>query len=333
MSSERRSSEHERIGALRSIFAAASTDVRVGIGDDAAVLAPSTGGRTVVSVDAHVEGVHFTRALMPLRDAGWRATMAALSDLAAMGARPVAVFSALGLPRSMTDADLFEVAEGQAEAARAAGTTIAGGNLTTNPILSITTTVVGEAAIPVLRSGARAGDVVLLGGEVGWSAAGLALLRRGEWVDGGAGDFARAVAAFRRPVARLELGVAAARADATSLIDVSDGVAADAAHVAAESGVDICLDLASLDDPALASVLGVESAEDVVLGGGEDFALLATAPPGVEIAGMRRVGVCRAVGIARTAGSTARPVAPAVYGVRDGVERRLVGLGFDHFRG
>lgn len=315
------SSEHERIAVLRRIFDATSADVRVGIGDDAAVLSPSTGD-TVVSVDAHVEGVHFTRALMTLRDAGWRATMAALSDLAAMGARPLAVFSALGLPMDLSDEELRELAEGQAEAARAAGTTIAGGNLTANPVVSITTTVVGVAASPVLRSGARAGDVVLLGGAVGWSAAGLALLQRERVNEPPSGDAARAIAAFRRPVARVGLGLTAARAGASSLIDVSDGVASDLAHVASESGVDIVLDLGALDDPTLAAVLGVASAEELVLGGGEDFALLATVRPAVEIAGMRPIGVCRA------------PVTrPSVFGVRDGVERRLGGLGFDHFRG
>jgi thiamine-monophosphate kinase len=315
--------EHARIAELRRIFAAASARVRVGIGDDAAVLSPM-GGSTVVSVDAHVEGVHFTRALMSLRDAGWRATMAALSDLAAMGAEPVAVFSALGLPKSTTDDELFELARGQADAARAAGTTMAGGNLTANPVISITTTVVGAAASPVLRSGARPGHAVLLGGEVGWCAAGLHLLQRTS-LDAATNAAARerAVRAFRTPQALLGLSLTGARAGVTAMIDVSDGLAADAAHLANESAVDVCLEWDALRDDALAALAGGDLAEAWVLGGGEDFALLATAPPDVEVAGMRRIGSCRA------------PRSdPGVYLRRGSAEeRRVAGLGFDHFRG
>lgn len=313
------SSEHERIAALRRIFASPSTAVDVGIGDDAAILAHAS-GRVVVSVDAHVEGTHFTRALMSLEDAGFRATMAALSDLAAMGATPIAVFGALGLPKRLDDEELFAIAHGQAAAAALARTTIAGGNLTANPVISITTTVIGEAERPVRRSGARAGDAVLLGGDVGWSAAGLMLLRDDRVPAGSSG--ARAVAAFRRPPARIALGLAAAGAGVTSMIDVSDGLAADAGHVATESGLDVCLDLDALEDPALIALVGAEAAEAFVLGGGEDFALLATAPADAYVPGMRRVGACRPA-----------EAEPAVYGARAGAAwRRITGAGFDHFR-
>ncbi|MFO0611853.1 MAG: thiamine-phosphate kinase [Polyangiaceae bacterium] len=313
------SPEHARIAELRRIFEARSPHVLVGIGDDAAVLARADGAM-VVSVDAHVEGVHFTRALMPLRDAGWRATMAALSDLAAMGAEPTAVFSAIGLPRSASDEELYEVARGQAEAARAARTTIAGGNLTANAAIAITTTVIGVSASPVLRSGARPGDAVWLGGDVGWSAAGLHLLQRAAPTEA---PEERAVRAFRRPVARIALGRGAARAGVTAMIDVSDGLTADARHVAEESGVDVCLDEDALRDDELGALAGGELAEAWVLGGGEDFALLATAPAALEIEGMRRVGWCRTPTAAR----------PGVYVGVGALERRVDGLGFDHFRG
>lgn len=306
------------------MFASTVGAVDVGIGDDCAVLGAAA-GRVVVSVDAHVEGAHFTRALMSLEDAGFRATMAALSDLAAMGATPLAVFGALGVPKDLSDEELYAVARGQAEAARRAGTAIAGGNLTSNPVVSITTTVIGQAVHPVLRSGARVGDDVLVGGELGWSAAGLAIAQARSALDEAraptTADARFALSAFRRPEARISLGVEAARAGVTAMIDVSDGLAADAGHVARESGVDVCFDAAALEDARLADLVG-DAAESLILSGGEDFALLATAPAGTSIVGMRRVGTCR----------EARDE-PGVYVVRAGApDRRVDRLGFDHFR-
>jgi thiamine-monophosphate kinase len=281
----------------------------------------------VVSVDAHVEGVHFTRGLMTLEDAGYRATMAALSDLAAMGAAPLGVVSALILPIAMTDAELFSLARGQRDAAAEAATAVVGGNLSRGDQLSITTTVLGSVDRAVLRSGAKPGDVVWLGGPVGRAAAGLRWLRDDHARSTKTsrrtlGAVAQATSAFRRPLARIPLGRLAARAGASAMIDVSDGLVADLTHLAKASAVDVILDEEALSDPVVVELcarLGCDWRE-LVFHGGEDFALVATFRAGIEPKGMRRIGVCRATKkpqvLARTAGGRARSV-PS--------------LGFDHF--
>jgi thiamine-monophosphate kinase len=170
------SSELARISLVAAIFRPRDAGrVQIGIGDDAAVIAP--GSRPLVwTIDAQVEGTHFRRDWLGWEDVGWRSFMAAASDLAAMGAAPVAALSALVLAPDVDDAALAAIATGQAAAASALGTTIAGGNLAHGAPTSITTTLLGEAVRPILRSGARPGDRVLLGGAIGLAAAGLAAL-------------------------------------------------------------------------------------------------------------------------------------------------------------
>src|SRR5690606_12854498 len=143
-----------------------------GIGDDAAVLAPGS-EPWVCSVDASVQGVHFDLGLVGLADVGYRSFQAAVSDLAAMGARPLAALSALVLPRALSAADIDRLTAGQAEASRETGCPVVGGNVSRGGELGITTTVLGHAAQPILRSGARPGDQVWLLGELGLAAAGL----------------------------------------------------------------------------------------------------------------------------------------------------------------
>ncbi len=173
-------SEWDRIAALRRIFEAdgAPEALRLGIGDDAAVLDVS--GALVVSVDAAVEHVHFEREWLSMEALGYRATVAALSDLAAMGAVPAGVLGSWALPRDVTDADLEAMANGQAEACREVGTRVIGGNLARGADLSLHTTVLGQVDNALRRDGARPGDVLMVAGELGWAAAGLAALQRGE---------------------------------------------------------------------------------------------------------------------------------------------------------
>ncbi len=290
-----RSSEHVRIAALRERFAvaaspaAATEPVALGIGDDCAVLAPQP-DPLVVSVDASVEGTHFRRDWMTLEDAGFRATMAALSDVAAMGARPLGVLSALVLPSATTDEELFAIAEGQRAATLACGTRVIGGNLARGTELSITTTVLGVAAVPLRRDGARAGDQVWIAGAVGWSALGLLLLERG--IAPRSNDDRRALAAFRRPRARLADGLVASSL-ATAAIDVSDGVAADLGHIARASHCRIELDASALRAiaPSSALTLGRDPLT-LALHGGEDYALVVTAPRGVALPGFVAIGAC-----------------------------------------
>jgi thiamine-monophosphate kinase len=296
---------------------------RVGIGDDAAVLG-DIGRFPVWTVDTSVEGVHFDRRWLRLDEIGARSFHAAASDLAAMGARPVAALSSLIVPKA-AERDIREIARGQAKASRALGCPIVGGNLARGSQLSVTTTVLGVAPRPLERSGARPGDEVWLVGEVGLAAAGLAWLNRREGaprLDPRQRRAVRAcVEAFRAPRALLSEGrrlVGRARA----AIDVSDGLASDARHLAEQSRVRVVLERAALEH-VLARALVETSAllgKDplaLALTGGEDYALLATGSSRQRPRWARRIGrVERGKGL--------------VLEAPDGTRRPVEG-GFDHF--
>ncbi|MFO0586328.1 MAG: thiamine-phosphate kinase [Polyangiaceae bacterium] len=250
------SSELERIRALSSIFSRdrpADGRVLVGIGDDAAVLAPSV-EPLVWTIDAAVEGVHFRRAWLTFEDIGYRSTMAAVSDLAAMAADPLGVLSALVLPPNVTDDDLYALARGQREAATACGAEVIGGNLARGIELSITTTALGRAPSPAPRAGARPGDALWLLGPVGLAAAGLRFLAGGitrtePTVATEHPQFARAIEAWRRPRARIAEGLTL-RNVATAAVDISDGLARDVGHLAQASTVRAVLEAAAFEAPA-----------------------------------------------------------------------------------
>jgi thiamine-monophosphate kinase len=248
-----------------------------GIGDDAAVLA-NPAAPLVLTVDASVEGTHFRRSLVSLRDVGFRAFHAALSDLAAMGAAPIAALSALTLPRGFSARDLDALARGQAEAAAGARCPIVGGNVARAPLLSLTTTVLGRARRTLARDGARPGDECWLVGGVGLAAAGFALLERGPRGRSGA-EARRCIDAWRRPRALVAQGLALlSRAHAS--IDVSDGLAGDATRLARASGCRLVLDerkLRRVLDPALVTVAERLGRDPLALAlyGGEDYALVA----------------------------------------------------------
>lgn len=336
MHERRVSSEWTRIALLRAALGGrADARVLVGIGDDAAVLAPGV-APLVWTVDASVEGVHFRRGLLSLADVGYRATMAAASDLAAMGAAPLGLLAALVLPPWITDADLAEIAAGQREAADALGTAVIGGNLARGAELSITTTALGSAARPLTRAGARSGDAIWMAGPVGLAAAGLAWLLRGEAVESAPETsapeasapavVAPAVSAWRRPRARIVEGMrAASHAGARAAIDVSDGLAADVGHLARASGVRAVLDEAALTGPELVAVglaLGRQPLE-LALSGGEDYALVVVLSPGERLEGFTRIGDVEPL-----------PFDAAVHVAlrrRDGAVTALDARGFDHF--
>lgn len=317
------SSELARIALLRQVLegGARSADVRVGIGDDAAVLGPAPG--LVWTVDAQVEGTHFRRDWMSWQDVGYRSVMAAASDLAAMAAEPFAALASLVLAPTVDDAGLGAIAEGQATASRELGLPIVGGNLARGTETSLTTTVLGRATSPLLRTGARVGDVVWVAGELGMAAAGLALLVSAASADD---PSARAcLSAFRRPRARLAAGLALA-GRASAAIDVSDGLAGDAAHLARASRVTIALSAALLEaaaSPALVAVATTlaRAPLDLVIGGGEDYAVLACAPGAVDLsdAGFMRIGRCTEPGAAPVVLETATGITP------------IAASGFDHF--
>lgn len=313
--------EHQRIAALQALFNAPAREVDagaegqvsiappasasalrliLGIGDDAALLELGE-GRLVVTVDEQVEDTHFRLGWLSMEDLGWRATMSAASDVAAMGGRAGMIFASLVVPRSLDDDDLLALARGQRRAADALGARIAGGNLARGPALTIGTTVLGVVAGDgVRRGGARPGQDLVLAGPVGRAAAGLALLATLDEVvtleEGAVGEAARVcLAAWRCPQARQACGLAAAAAGATAMIDVSDGLAADAGHLARASEVRIVLEERTLLADATLSTIAARMRRSTVglaLAGGEDYALLAAVPAGTSIAGFIRVGRC-----------------------------------------
>jgi thiamine-monophosphate kinase len=319
-------SERTRLERLRQFFSrvALPAGVTLGIGDDAAVLAPES-AHLVWTIDAAVEGVHFRRDWMTLEDIGYRSLMTAASDLAAMGARPRGVLSALTLPPHFSDGDLDRLMRGQRDAASALGTGVIGGNLARGGELSITTTVLGAAAAPLLRAGAVAADIVAIAGEVGLARTGIEALQKAPALSGAIQTaVGRAIAAYRRPRALLEEGaLGAARAHAA--IDVSDGLALDASRLAAESGVRVVLEANAVravggnDLRTAATALGLDPL-DVALYGGDDYALLMTFPPGELPKPFRAIGTC-------VAGSGV--ALKAANGALVEIEAR----GFDHFRG
>jgi thiamine-monophosphate kinase len=281
--------EFDLIAALRERVVAAGAPVAsdrlvVGSGDDATVTAPS--GAPVTSVDALIEGVHFDLELSPLRSVGHKALATALSDLAAMAADPGEAYLQLGLPERIDETGCLELADGFAAVAAAHGVAIAGGDLSRAPALVLAVTVVGYVSSPeraVRRSAAGPGDAVVVTGELGGAAAGLLLLRRpqlGEGIDPALAERLRA--RQLEPDPQLDAGRALADAGATAMIDISDGLGADAGHVAAASGVGVRIELDRLpidDGVAKVAVAAGLDPIDLAAGGGEDYELLATLPP------------------------------------------------------
>ena len=253
-------------------------------GDDAAVTIPA--GATVTSVDLAVDGVHFRRATAPPAAIGHKALAAALSDLAAMGASPGEAYVQLGLPEDITEEQALELADGMGELAAEHGVRILGGDISRSPVLLLAVTVVGHAAQPqdlVRRAGARAGDGVFVTGALGGAAAGLLLLERPELRDGLDPDLAAAAVERQlRPRPRIAAGRALAEGGATAMIDLSDGLAGDAGHVARAGSVRLELDAARLPlAPGVAEVAraaGVDAAA-LAAAGGEDYELLACLAP------------------------------------------------------
>src|SRR3954451_6305132 len=204
--------------------------VLVGPGDDAAVLRVRT-GHVVVSTDLLVEGRHFRRDWATAEDVGHRAAAQNLSDVNAMGGRATSLTIGLAAPADLPAQWALDFARGFAAECELVGASVVGGDLTRSDQLVIAVTVLGACTqAPVLRSGARPGDVLAIRGRQGWAAGGLAVLGRG---------FRSPrvlVEAYRRPEPPYDAGAVAAEAGATSMIDISDGLLADAAHVAESSG-------------------------------------------------------------------------------------------------
>ena len=258
-----------------------SADVAVGPGDDAAVLdAPDR--RVVVSADMLVEGSHFRLDWSTPNELGRKAIAQNAADIEAMGARVTGFVVAFGAPPGTPAAQAVELADGMWAEAAQCGAGIVGGDLVASPQWVVSVTALGDlqGREPVLRSGARAGSVIAVAGDLGRSAAGLALLRN---TIGAAGDdFEYLRARHRVPQPPYGQGRAAAEAGAQAMTDVSDGLLADLGHLADSSGVLMDLRAATLRTDVDAVAAAAESAGvdpwSLVLGGGEDHALVACFP-------------------------------------------------------
>lgn len=278
--------EFALIEALAPIFEQGE-HVLVGPGDDAAVLRVRN-GHVVVSTDLMVEGRHFRRDWAEAGDVGHRAAAQNLSDINAMGGRATSLTVGLACPADLPAQWALDFARGFADECALVGASVVGGDLTRADQVMIAVTVIGGCTVsPVLRSGAEPGDVLALTGRQGWAAGGLAVLGRG---------FRSPrvlVEAYRRPEPPYAAGPAAAAAGATAMIDVSDGLLAEARHLADASGVaiDVRRDAFEVPEP-LTAVGGALGADPIgfILGGGDDHALLATFPEGSVPEGWQVVG-------------------------------------------
>jgi thiamine-monophosphate kinase len=324
--------EFELLAKLRERLPPGGPRVKVGSGDDAAVTVP--GGATATSVDAIVEGVHFRRGEAPLQTIGRKALAAALSDLAAMGAEAGEAYVVLGAPPGLDEEEFAALLDGLLGLAAETGTTLAGGDLTRAPALTLAVTVVGHAGAEqdlVARSGARPGDVLVVTGELGGAAAGRLLLDRPELETAVPAATAERLRARQLdPTPRLRCGRELAAAGARAMIDLSDGLAGDARHVSEASGVGLRIDAGALPlAPGIAEVAAAAEQDPLQLAvsGGEDYELLAVLPPERVTPGLRR--------IVEAAETTLTTVGQVVEG--DGVEIRLPGggllkpRGYDHF--
>jgi thiamine-monophosphate kinase len=324
--------EFELLAKLRERLPENGPRVELGSGDDAAVTVP--GGATATSVDAIVEGVHFRREDAGLETIGRKALATALSDLAAMGAEAGEAYVVLGAPADLGEEEFLTLLDGLLGLAAETGTTLAGGDLTRAPVLTLVVTVVGHAATPerlVGRGGAQPGDLLVVTGEIGGAAAGRLLLENpslGAAVAESTGERLRA--RHLDPAPRLRSGLALAAAGARAMIDISDGLAGDAAHLARASGAALRIDAGSLPlAKGLAEVAAAAGSDPLQLAvsGGEDYELLAALDPEALAKASSRLGAA--------AETTLTPIGGVEAG--KGVEIRLPGgepleiRGFDHF--
>jgi thiamine-monophosphate kinase len=310
--------EHALIRWITSaVGAAASPDVLIGIGDDAAVVAPRRNHVDVLTTDVQVDGVHFDRAASSAADVGHRALHVNLSDIAAMGGEPRVALLSLGLPATLEARWVADLVQALVEAARAARVQLVGGNISRSPTLFVDVTVSGAVKPRHLlrRVGARAGDELYVSGSVGAAAAGLAWLTHGpgdgvEPSSSGAGPsdaMAAAIARYRRPEARVALGLQVGRNKAASAcMDTSDGLADALRQLATASGVGVRVEAACVPiAAAVAEVAAATGADAAALtwSGGEDYELLFAVPRRSRrrflhatgrkgLPAMTRIGVC-----------------------------------------
>ncbi|MHA3834108.1 thiamine-phosphate kinase [Terrabacter sp. AAH1] len=308
--------EDELLGRILPTFRA-TDELLVAPGDDAAVL--RTSERTIATTDTVVLGRDWLDAWSSGADVGHKVIAQNLADIAAMGGHPTGVLMTLVADPELSLEWVLDHVSGLADACAEAGVAVLGGDLSSAPagVVMVSVTALGRLdGEPVLRSGARDGDVLAVCGSLGLADAGLRLLRADA-----ADRLPEAVAHQRRPQPPLDAGPRAAAAGASSMLDVSDGLLRDGGRIARASGVVIDVSGAALapDVAALTAALGAQAALDCVLAGGEEHSLLATFPTGALPDGWRAIGGVRAPREGERAGIL--------------VDGRTVGhTGWDHFR-
>lgn len=304
---------------------------KLGIGDDMAILPTGDDDAWLMATDILVEGIHFDRRWSSLEDVGWKALAVNISDVAAMGGLPRFATIALGLPGPTDAPGIFQ---GLHSCASEYGVEIVGGDTVRAPQLIINATIIGVPAgiPPVTRAGARPGDLVCVTGWLGAAGAGIEALQRGIPASPGTAA-AQAIASHRRPTPRVQAGRILARSGATAMMDISDGLAGDAAHIATASQVAIILEKNKIPIHPAVTALAREWGMDpftFAMESGEDFELLAClAPADAKKAAMEleRLGLPLTV-VGRCESGQ------GVWLHGDGKEEPvpLTPAGFDHFR-
>jgi len=262
-------SESELIAALSAVFKLSDPSVIIGIGDDGAVVAPSS-LKSVLATDMAVEGVHFNRKWSTLNEIGAKITAANLADIYAMGGDPKYLLVSAGLTPDFGIIEITELATGIASEAKLVGASVVGGDISKAEQLVISISVFGEVENPISRSGAKVGDSVIISGLPGKSAAGLIQLQNG------ASD-SPFISAHKKPVVNYEL--AKKFRNVNSMCDVSDGLLSELNHISSASNVGIELDsnlLTQIPDFNDLKVATNQEIWDLVLAGGEDHEFVAT---------------------------------------------------------
>jgi thiamine-monophosphate kinase len=328
--------EDQLVQAIRKVLSGDAPGVVVGVGDDAAVIEPG-GHHGILTTDLLVDGVHFEVDRILPHDLGHKAVTVNVSDVAAMGGSPRFGVASLGLAPGVEAAWVIELCGGMREASDEYGMAIVGGDTSRADRVTISVTVYGEVAEgeAVTRAGARPDDRLVVTGSLGAAAGGLRLAAgsRSEVRGRLSTEAGRAaVAALQRPVARVGEGQELARAGATAMMDLSDGLALDLHRMCRESEVGARLSLQAV--PVAPVVLDLAPALDVepldlALHGGEDYELLAALPPGAVEDARRRLAERFGTPLHEVGEVTGRDVGVTAVGP-DG-ERPLEARGWDHF--
>ncbi len=275
--------EFALIQRLAQLLPAPSAEVVKGIGDDAAAVDLGDGRMLILTTDMLVEGVHFDLSFTSPRDLGYKSLAVNLSDLASMGCGPGYGLISLGLPPDFEVEAAEELYRGLGECAEQWGAQLVGGDTVSSPaglVINLALTAIMPAEIMLTRSGARIGDMVMVTGNLGESALGLELLKRGMTIEGDSGH--ALIKRHLRPEPRFSVGGAMKAAGATAMIDCSDGLLADLRHIceASEVGAVVEADWLPISDVArrVADELGVDAVQ-AALSGGEDYELVITMRP------------------------------------------------------